>query len=98
MGLKNSDDVGTQFDVRVDVYRDAVLMATGLMRCITGLGRNPLPASEVTVPFGPVSNETFTAGDVLSLRVLTRIGSNRTQPVHRPRREPFERNRRAPVL
>jgi hypothetical protein len=76
VGLKNSDDVGTQFDVRVDVSRDAVLVATGLTRCITGLGRNPLRASEVTVPFGPVSSETFAAGDVLSLRVLTRIGSN----------------------
>ena len=44
--------------------------------CIKGVTRNPTYAKEVTVPFGPISNGTYNTGDVLSLRVLTRIGTN----------------------
>ena len=77
LGLKNSDDQGTRFDLRVEVYKNGVLAASGETYCITGVTRNPSLAQEVGVSFGspaPVSFDGTT--DVLSLKVLTRIGTN----------------------
>lgn len=76
IGLKNSDDQGTQFDLRTELYLNDVLVSEGQTLCITGVTRNPSYAREATVPFGPVSNGAYKPGDVLSLRVLTRIGTN----------------------
>jgi hypothetical protein len=76
IGLKNSDDQGTQFDLRTEIYRNNVLVTVGETRCITGVTRNPSLAKEVAVPVGSVSNPNLGPGDVLSLRVFTRIGTN----------------------
>lgn len=77
LGLKNSDDQGTRFDVRVEVLKNGGLVAAGETYCIQGVTRNPASALEaltVVAPFNPVSfNGT---SDVLSLRVQTRIGTN----------------------
>jgi hypothetical protein len=76
VGLKNSDDQGTRFDVRVEVYKnDNALVAAGERSCITGVTRNPANASEITVPFGPSVNGDFSPGDVVTLKILTRIGT-----------------------
>jgi hypothetical protein len=75
LGLKNSDDIGTRFDLRAEVLRNGTLVASGETYCITGVTRNPSLAKEVTVSFGSASNGTFAATDVLSLKVLTRIGT-----------------------
>jgi hypothetical protein len=75
VGLKNSNDQGTQFDLRTEVYKGATLVAAGETRCITGVTRNPSKAKEVNV-FDPVANAGFAPGDMLSLKVLTRIGTN----------------------
>ncbi len=74
IGLKNSDDQGTQFDLRVEVYSGSNLVAFGEKRCITGVTRNPSSARQVTVPLigyvtGPDSAKT-------SIKILTRIGTN----------------------
>jgi hypothetical protein len=76
VGLKNSDDQGTSFDVRMELYKNGVLISDGLTRCITGIVRNPNLATEVGVLFNPVSGVPLASGDVLSLKVLTRIGTN----------------------
>lgn len=76
IGLKNSDDQNTQFDLRVALYLNDSLVSEGLTRCITGVTRNPSKAKEVTVPFGAITNGTFESGHILSLKVLTRIGTN----------------------
>jgi hypothetical protein len=76
VGLKNSDDQGTQFDLRAELYVNDVLASQGETLCVTGVTRNPSYAKEVTVPFDPISDGTYNPGDVLSLRVLTRIGTN----------------------
>ena len=59
IGLKNSDDQGTQFDLRAEVFiEDAYgfrLVAVGETRCITGVTRNPNKAKEVTVTFDPIA-------------------------------------------
>ena len=76
IGLKNTDDQGTQFDLRTELYLNDTLVSEGQTLCITGVTRNPTYAKEVTVPFSPISNGTYDPGDVLSLRVLTRVGTN----------------------
>src|SRR5262245_16083844 len=50
LGLRNSDDQGTQFDVLVELLRNGTVVASGLERCITGLTRNPSEAREVAIP------------------------------------------------
>jgi YVTN family beta-propeller protein len=77
LGLKNSDDQGTHFDLRAEVYQNSTLLAAGETYCVTGITRNPALAKEVVVAFGAVTPNTFNGTtDVLSLKVLTRIGTN----------------------
>jgi Concanavalin A-like lectin/glucanases superfamily len=77
IGLKNSDDIGTRFDLAAEVWKNGDLVAEGETFCITGVTRNPNLAKEVSVSFGtfpPVSFDGTT--DVLSLKVFTRIGTD----------------------
>ncbi len=77
VGLKNSDDQGTQFDVRTELYRNGnTLLSAGQSLCVTGVTRNPDLAKHVSVAFGSIADSALTPGDVLSLKVLTRIGTN----------------------
>jgi hypothetical protein len=77
LGLKNSDDQGTRFDLRAEVYKNGALVATGETFCITGVTRNPALAQEVVVAFGAFTPVAFDGStDVLSLKVRTRIGTN----------------------
>jgi probable HAF family extracellular repeat protein len=76
VGLKNSDDQGTQFALRVEVLRNGALVASGLQRCVTGVTRDPSRARTVGVKFdAPL---TLSSGDALALRVSTRIGTTAT--------------------
>jgi len=76
VGLKNSDDQGTRFDLRAEVYINGTIVSDGITRCITGVTRNPNKAKEVGIPFGAISDGAFASGDELSLTLLTRIGTN----------------------
>jgi hypothetical protein len=76
IGLKNSDDQGTQFDVLAELLKNGTPVASGLKRCITGVTRNPSLATEAIVPWDTFPPVTLGPGDVLSLRLSTRIGTN----------------------
>ena len=76
LGLKNSDDQGTAFDLHVVVAINDIEVAAGETRCVTGVTRNPDKAKEVTVPFDPIDDGTFAPGDELSLTIFARIGTN----------------------
>lgn len=79
LGLKNSDDQGTYFDVRAEVSKNGTLLASGETRCVQGITRNPANAREVSVALGPVTAANFNGTtDVLSLKLLTRIGTTET--------------------
>jgi hypothetical protein len=79
LGLQNSDDVGTNFDVRVEAWKNGTLVTAGETRCIQGLTRNANDAQEVPVPFMSFSPAPFDGtSDVLSLKVLTRVGTTET--------------------
>jgi len=52
-------------------------VATGLIRAVTGITRNPDLAKEAAVSFGSFPPITFDGTtDVLTLKILTRIGTN----------------------
>jgi len=77
LGLKNSDDQGTQFDLRAEVYRNGTLVASGQTLCITNITRNAAQALDATVAFGAVSPMSLNGtSDQFSVKVLTRIGTN----------------------
>lgn len=75
VGLKNSDDVGTQFDLKVEFLKNGSPVASGLQRCVTGVALNPALAKETIVPFDAFGAVPIASGDVLALRVSTRIGT-----------------------
>lgn len=76
VGLKNSDDQGTPFDVQVELLTNGTPVAAGLQRCVVGVTRNPSLAKEVVVGWNGFTPVELNAGDVLALRVSTRIGTN----------------------
>ena len=76
MGLKNSDDQGTQFDVKVELFKNGAPVASGLGRCLMGLIRNPARDTQVGVPWDTFTPLTTAPGDVLTYRVSARIGTN----------------------
>ena len=75
IGLKNSDDQGTQFDLMAELYKNDVPISRGKTLCITGVTRNPSLARETSVEFGPVFTKDLAPEDTLSLKVFTRIGT-----------------------
>ena len=77
LGLKNSDDQGTNYDVRAELTRNGVLVVTGQTLCITSITRNPANALDAAVSFGSFAPQTFNGtSDGLSLKISTRIGTN----------------------
>jgi hypothetical protein len=80
IGLKNGDDQGTQFDLKVELSKNGTVVASGLQRCITGVTRNASLAKEAVVAFDAFSPVPVATGDVLALNVFTRIGPTRMTP------------------
>ena len=77
LGLKNSDDQGTNFDLLAELYKNGILVASGETHLIKGVTRNPDKAMKVTVSFGSFSPVDFDGTtDILSLKIFTRIGTN----------------------
>ena len=76
VGLRNSDDQGTQYDIREQFLQNGVVVATGIERCITSLTRNPTKAFEAIVAWNAFGGVPVTSGDVLGLTISTRIGTN----------------------
>ena len=73
IGLKNSDDQGTYFDLRVEIWKNRVAIAAGETKNIRGVTRNPAKAKQVEVPFGAITGSQFNSGDILSIRILTKV-------------------------
>jgi len=77
VGLKNSDDIGTRFDVRVEARMNGTLFAAGETLCVQNVVRNANQATEVLVGFAPFPAQSFNGtSDAVSLRILTRVGTN----------------------
>ncbi len=76
LGLKNSDDQGTYFDLRAELRKNGAVIASGETKTVQGVTRNPSLAKEVMVAFGTLSTGEFNPGDVLSLKLLTKVADS----------------------
>ena len=76
LGLKNSDDQGTYFDLTAELYLNGRLVANGVTRAISGVTRNPSLAKEAVISFGAGPGAPINPGDVIELKLSTRIGTN----------------------
>ena len=79
LGLKNSDDQGTFFDLRAELWKNTTtLIAAGVTPNIQGVTRNPSQAKEVTVAFGSISDKDkqCAPGDILSLKILVKVADS----------------------
>src|SRR5438128_2290844 len=65
LGLKSSDDQGTQFDFRADVAKNGVPVGSSTTRCITGVTRSPDLAKEVTGAFDVFAPIPVAPGDIV---------------------------------
>jgi alpha-tubulin suppressor-like RCC1 family protein len=80
VGTKNGDDLNdTQFDIRAELYKNNALLSSGQILCVAAPGRQKDDdgARPIMVAFGNLSNGAMAAGDVISLRMSARIGTNR---------------------
>ena len=75
VSLRNSDEQGTQFDLMAELLKNGTPVATGLTRCVAGVTRDPETAREVVVPWDPFAPVPVVSGDVLELRLSTRVGT-----------------------
>jgi hypothetical protein len=76
LGLTNSDDQGTNFDIRVEVRVNGYLPLTvGEEHCIKGVTRNLDKAKEAIVRFASFERLPQNPGDNLAIQIYTRIGT-----------------------
>jgi hypothetical protein len=73
VGLKNSDDQGTYFDIRAELLKNGTAVASGEVTNIQGVTRNPDRAKEVVLDFGVIPEAEYNPADVLCMRVLTKV-------------------------
>ena len=76
LGLKNSDDVGTKFDLRAEVLKNGVVIGSGQLDGVPGgsSGFNNAVLRTINVALsGPVD---VCPGDTLSLKLSVRIAAN----------------------
>ena len=74
LGLRNSDDQGTNFDLRAEVRVQNALVGAGEQYCIKGLTRNPALAKEVLQTIALQLTNVNLDGEV-SLTLKARIGT-----------------------
>jgi hypothetical protein len=77
IGLKNSDDVGTKFDVLVAVLKNGNVVGTGQLNAVTGgsSGFNNAVLRTVGMALG---STTYAPNDVLGVRISVRIADSST--------------------
>jgi hypothetical protein len=72
VGLKNSDDVGTKFDLLAEVYRDETLVTTGHLDNVPGGSSGFTNAKLHTIPFDAFAPVAVPSGSQLKIRLYVR--------------------------
>ena len=73
IGLKNSDDVGTRFDLRAEVFKNGVVVGSGQLNAIPGGGSGFNNAVARTINLALSAPVDICPGDTLSLSLSVRI-------------------------
>jgi hypothetical protein len=87
LGLRNSDDQGTKFDLKAEVLLDETVLGETEVHCVEGLTRSPAKAVEVAIyPIPGLDSAIIAHGPVLPtdaelrLRISARIGTDAAGP------------------
>jgi len=78
IGLKNSDDVGTKFDLLAEVFKNGSLIGSGELDSVPGGSSGFNNAVSRTVNLALPADAVFAPGDTLSFRLSVRIAVNVT--------------------
>ena len=81
LGLKNSDDVGTYFDLKAEIYNNGSLIGSGETLNLAGGSSGFNNAKERIIDLVRSANHvSFASGDTLSIKLYARIGTNPAKP------------------
>jgi hypothetical protein len=74
--LKNSDDVGTNFDLKAEVYKNGSLIGSGETDNVPGgsSGFNNAHKRAIALALS-ATGVTFVSGDTLSIKLYARVGA-----------------------
>ncbi len=72
LGLKNSDDVGTRFDLKAIVTQNGTPVSSGTLLGVLGGSSGFNNANLRTIPLS-LPSSAFTSGDAMSIEVSTRV-------------------------
>jgi hypothetical protein len=75
IGLKNSDDVGTRFDLKAEVLKNGSVIGSGEVDNIPGSGSGFNRALLDQIPLTLIAPTGFSPGDTLSIRLSVRAGA-----------------------
>ena len=75
LGLKNSDDVGTNFDLLAEVFRNGALVGSGQVNNVPGgsSGFNNAKDRAITLALTSPGTDPVCAGDTLSIKLSVRV-------------------------
>ena len=73
IGLKNSDDVGTKFDLRAEILKNGVVVAAGQLDGVNGGSSGFNNAVKRTINTTLSSAPSYSAGEILAVRLSVRI-------------------------
>lgn len=76
LGLKNSDDVGTRFDLRAEVSRNGVVIGSGQLDGVSGGSSGFNNAVLRTIDLALSAPVDVCPGDTLSMKLSVRIAAN----------------------
>ncbi len=75
IGLKNSDDVGTKFDLLAEVLKNGVVVRSGELDGVKGGSSGFNNAVKRTIDLAFLESPTILPGDILSFRLSVRIST-----------------------
>lgn len=76
IGLKNSDDIGTKFDLLAEVFKDGVLIGSGQINDVPGGGSGFNNAVQRTINMALAGSGDFCSGGTLSFRLSVRVAAS----------------------
>jgi probable HAF family extracellular repeat protein len=76
IGLKNSDDVGTRFDLLAEVFKNSTPIGSGQLYDVAGGSSGFNNAALRTINLALSSPQDFNGGDTLSVRLSVRIAAS----------------------
>jgi len=76
LGLKNSDDIGTKFDLLAEVFKNGAFVGSGQLNDVPGGANGFSKAVERTINLAQAGPTGFRTGDVLSIRLSVRVAAS----------------------